>query len=123
MKPLKPNFKTYPQMNRTFALNKIAVERCKQDFPDCYHFKKLMAEECTELADRLKMGLVLMAELKTTSTLTSDQNRHFKAFRNGAKYLIKQLEETALHVANVDKGEFEPTPYKPIKQAEGKQND
>lgn len=33
MKLLKPNFKTYPQMNRTFALNKIAVERCKQDFP------------------------------------------------------------------------------------------
>ncbi|SQE31531.1 Uncharacterised protein [Mannheimia haemolytica] len=39
MKPLKPNFKTYPQMNRTFALNKIAVERCKQDFPDCYPLK------------------------------------------------------------------------------------
>ncbi|MEG9498729.1 hypothetical protein [Mannheimia indoligenes] len=118
MKTLKPNFKTYPQTNRLFALNKIAIERCKQDFPDCYHFKKVLATECEELADRLKMGLALMNELNANSTLTSDQNRHFKAFRNGAKYLIKQLEETALHVANVDKGEFEPTPYKPIKQAD-----
>lgn len=118
MKTLKPNFKTYPQTNRLFALNKIAIERCKQDFPDCYHFKKVLAEECTELADRLKMGLVLMTELKATgTTLTSEQNTQFKAFRNGAKYLIKQLEETATHVANVDKGEFEPTLYKPLKQA------
>ncbi|WP_244141779.1 hypothetical protein [Mannheimia bovis] len=119
MKTLKPNYKTYPQTNRLFALNKIAIERCKQDFPDCYHFKKVLAAECEELAGRLKMGLVLMAELKATGiTLTSDQNTQFKAFRNGAKYLIKQLEETALHVANVDKGEFEPTPYKPVKQAD-----
>lgn len=119
MKTLKPNYKTYPQTNRLFALNKIAIERCKQDFPDCYHFKKVLAEECTELADRLKMGLVLLTELKANgTTLTSGQNTQFKAFRNGAKYLIRQLEETALHVANVDKGEFEPTPYKPVKQAD-----
>ncbi|WP_238348731.1 MULTISPECIES: hypothetical protein [Mannheimia] len=92
MKTLKPNFKTYPQTNRLFALNKIAIEHCKQDFPDCYHFKKVLAEECTELADRLKMGLVLMAELKANgTTLTSDQNTQFKAFRNGAKYLLYTL--------------------------------
>ncbi|MEG9487028.1 hypothetical protein [Mannheimia indoligenes] len=35
MKTLKPNFKTYPQTNRLFALNKITIERCKHDFPDC----------------------------------------------------------------------------------------
>ncbi|WP_237052468.1 hypothetical protein [Mannheimia granulomatis] len=87
MKTLKPNFKTYPQTNRLFALNKIAIERCKQDFPDCYHFKKVLATECEELADRLKMGLALMNELKANSTLTSDQNTQFKAFRNGARYL------------------------------------
>lgn len=46
-------------------------------------------------------------------------HRTRRPFENGAKYLIKQLEETAIHVANVDKGEFEPTPYNPIKQAEG----
>ncbi|SQE31530.1 Phage anti-repressor protein [Mannheimia haemolytica] len=44
----------------------------------------------------------------------------FKAFRNGAKYLIKQLEETALHVANVDKANLS-RHLQADKQAEGKQ--
>ncbi|MDD0823883.1 hypothetical protein PTQ27_05300 [Mannheimia sp. AT1] len=116
MKTLKPNFKTYPQTNRLFALNKIAIERCKTDYPDCYHFKKALAEECKELAERLKMGLVLINELKASNTTQkSNQNSDFKAFRNGARYLIKQLEETTLHVANVENGDYEPTPYTPIK--------
>lgn len=83
MKTLKPNYKTYPQTNRLFALNKIAIERCKADYPDCYHFKKVLAEESKELADRLKMGLVLLNELKANNTLTSEQNTQLKPLEMG----------------------------------------
>lgn len=114
MKILKPNFKTYPQMDRTFALNKIAIERCKADFPECWHFKQQQAKECEEIADRLKMGLALLVELKAgRPPFTEKQNRHFKAFRNGARYLIDQLEKTAQHVDDVESGQYEPTPYSP----------
>lgn len=115
MNILKPNFKTYPQTNRTFALNKIAIERCKEKYPEHYHFKKQQAKECEEIADRLEMGLALLVELKADGLqLNNEQNTRFKAFRNGARYLIKQFKETALHVADVENGQYVPTPYSPI---------
>lgn len=106
---LKPTFKTYPQFNRTFAISKQSAERCKSDFPDCYHFKKLQAKECIELAERLQMGLSLVGSvLKNTTPLSAEQNKQYKAFRNGARYLIQQFHELAEHIDNVEKSEFEP---------------
>lgn len=115
MKTLKPNFKTYPQTNRLFVLNKISIERCREQYPEHYHFKKQQAKECEEIADRLEMGLALLVELKADGLqLNNEQDARFKAFRNGARYLIKQFKETALHVANVENGDYVPTPYSPI---------
>lgn len=115
MNILKPNFKTYPQTNRLFVLNKISIERCREQYPEHYHFKKQQAKECEEIADRLEMGLALLVELKADGLqLNSEQNARFKAFRNVARYLIKQFKETALHVANVENGDYTPTPYNPI---------
>lgn len=106
---LKPTFKTYPQFNRTFAISKQSAERCKSDFPDCYHFKKSQAKECIELAERLQMGLSLLVELRNQgATLSAEQNKQYKAFRNGARYLIQQFHELAEHIENVEKGEFQP---------------
>lgn len=106
---LKPTFKTYPQFNRTFALSKQSAERCKSDFPDCYHFKKSQANECIELAERLQMGLSLVVELRNQGvTLSAEQNKQYKAFRNGVRYLIQQFNELAEHIENVEKGEFNP---------------
>ena len=106
---LKPTFKTYPQFNRTFAISKQSAERCKSDFPDCYHFKKSQAKECIELAERLQMGLSLLVELRNQgATLSAEQNKQYKAFRNGARYLIQQFHELAEHIENVEKSEFQP---------------
>lgn len=106
---LKPTFKTYPQFNRTFAISKQSAERCKSDFPDCYHFKKLQAKECIELAERLQMGLSLLGSvLKNTTPLSAEQNKQYKAFRNGARYLIQQFHELAEHIENVEKGDYAP---------------
>ncbi|MDO4430323.1 MAG: hypothetical protein Q4B95_03365 [Lonepinella koalarum] len=115
MNILKPNFKTYPQTNRLFVLNKISIERCREQFPEHYHFKKQQAKECEEIADRLEMGLALLVELKAKGLqLNNEQDARFKAFRNGARYLIKQFKETALHVSDVENGQYVPTPYSPI---------
>lgn len=106
---LKPKSKTYPQFNRTFAISKQSAERCKSDFPDCYHFKKLQAEECRELAERLQMGLSLVVELRSQGvTLSAEQNKQFKAFRNGARYLMQQFQGLAEHIENVEKGDYVP---------------
>lgn len=108
----------FPQIDRIFRLQKISVERCKAEFDNCYHFKKLTAQECGELAKRLETGLSLIEEMKNTGAqLTKEQNQRFKYFRNGARFLISQFEELAAHVEAVEKGEFEPTAYNPYQSA------
>lgn len=120
---LKPTFKTYPQFNRTFALSKQSAERCKSDFPDCYHFKKSQAKECIELAERLQMGLSLVGVLKNTTPLSAEQNKQYKAFRNGVRYLIQQFNALAEHIENVEKGEFKPVIIDWWKSTNNEKND
>ncbi|WP_439243774.1 hypothetical protein [Lonepinella sp. BR2474] len=118
-KILTPKAKTYPQTTRSFELDKIAVERCKTDFPEYYGFKKALAKESLELADRLQKGLDLFKELKGGGmTLTGEQNARYKAFRNGAMYFINRLTNLAEHVDKVNRGEYEPTPYRPEKKSD-----
>lgn len=55
------------------------------------------------------MGLSLLVELRNQgATLSAEQNKQYKAFRNGARYLIQQFNELAEHIENVEKGEFQP---------------
>ncbi|WP_386686081.1 hypothetical protein [Lonepinella sp. MS14437] len=116
LKKLTPKYKTYPQTTRSFELDKIAVERCKNEFPEHYGFKKALAKESEELADRLQKGIDLFKDLKAGGmTLTGEQNARYKAFRNGAMYFINRLTNLAEHVENVEKGEYEPIPYRPEK--------
>ncbi|MFY1028243.1 Uncharacterised protein [Actinobacillus seminis] len=55
------------------------------------------------------MGLSLLVELRNQGvTLSAEQNKQYKAFRNGARYLIQQFNELAEHIENVEKGDYTP---------------
>lgn len=94
----------YPQMVRQFNLMKASVERCKRDYPDCWHFKTLTRKECLSLADQLSSGLVLLQEIHRTAPLTAEQSATLKQFKRGAVFLMKQLSQVAEHIEQVEQG-------------------
>ncbi|WGE31514.1 hypothetical protein NYR60_06515 [Actinobacillus genomosp. 2] len=89
------------QMDRQFELMKGAVERCKRDFPDCWHMKENHRSECLDLAERLQTGLDLWQEIEQIAPLTQEQKAKFKAFKRGAVFFISRLKATALHIEQV----------------------
>lgn len=92
------------QMDRQFELMKGAVERCKRDFPDCWHMKENHRSECLDLAERLQTGLDLWQEIEQIAPLTQEQKAKFKAFKRGAVFFISRLKATALHIEQVANG-------------------
>lgn len=82
----------YYQTNRQFLLMAESVERCKRDYPDCYHFKLQQAKECMELALGLRAGVELL-DKKVIAGKHQMAEKSF--FKRKALYLIKHFEQLA----------------------------
>lgn len=89
----------YPQITRQFDLMKASVERCKRDYPDCFHHKQQTAKECRTLADNLKAGNALLG---TLAKIRPDSGQAVKKAINANRYLIRQLESVIEEVRRIE---------------------
>ncbi|WP_187376650.1 hypothetical protein [Histophilus somni] len=94
---------TLSQTNRLFELNKQAIERCKLNFPDHYHHKYKLAEECTEIAKRLATARYLIKRLKSyTAEQSQEQDSMTKESLAVLHYLADKFGEMSEFVKLVD---------------------
>lgn len=109
----------YPQVDYLFQQTKWGVANCKQNYPDCFHFKKALQKQlnaiCQTLnkSDRLFETLLFPTKSGNSEnvgkkpTLTTEQQKTLKHHRQAVRYLIKQMQEVADYVEQVEQAEGE----------------
>ena len=83
----------YAQLSRQFKLIHDSNRKCLEVYPDDFHHKLKMREECVELVERLKGGGTLFNELAKAADLTKEQTALLKAFNQVSGYLIHKFSE------------------------------
>ena len=91
--PFNPLVVEYSQITRQFKLIHDSNRKCLEVYPDDFHHKLKMREECADLADRLKGGGKLFNELAKGTNLTQEQTALLKAFNQVSGYLIHKFSE------------------------------
>lgn len=117
----------YPQVDYLFQQTKWGVANCKQNYPDCFHFKKALQKQLNAICQTLNKSDRLLAELimptqsgnsrqsrenipekvGKKATLTTEQQKTLKHHRQAVRYLIKQMQEVADYVEQVEQAEGE----------------
>ncbi|MDP8170271.1 hypothetical protein QJU96_03065 [Pasteurella skyensis] len=90
------------QLNRQFELTNQATKRCKENYPDDYHHKIKMRGECLELVKRLKAGKEIYKQLAQGKTLSKNEAKAFKEFKQALSYLIYHYENVADYVTKCE---------------------
>ena len=83
----------YAQLSRQFKLIHDSNRKCLEVYPDDFHHKLKMREECVDLVERLKGGGTLFNELAKAADLTKEQTALLKAFNQVSGYLIHKFSE------------------------------
>lgn len=94
---------TLSQTNRLFELNKQAIERCKLNYPNNYHHKHKLAQECAAIAKRLDAARYLIKRLKNYQAEQSKE--HLAMMKESLEvlhYLGDKFKEIADYVVLVD---------------------
>ncbi|WP_324682522.1 hypothetical protein [Bibersteinia trehalosi] len=95
----KPKITLYPQITRQFDLLVQSVERCKAEYPDCFHHKLHTAKECYSLRKQLKQSVEF---LKSLTVLQPENRKALQQAINANRYLIRQLEKVIAEVERVE---------------------
>ncbi|WP_257812254.1 hypothetical protein [Aggregatibacter actinomycetemcomitans] len=109
--PFNPLVVEYSQITRQFKLIHDSNRKCLEVYPDDFHHKLKMREECADLADRLKGGGKLFNELAKGTNLTQEQTALLKAFNQVNGYLIYKFSEVAEQIdqLNIERVEEQKT--------------
>ncbi|WP_308570382.1 hypothetical protein [uncultured Haemophilus sp.] len=88
----------YAQLSRQFKLIHDSNRKCLEVYPDDFHHKLKMREECVDLVDRLKGGGKLFNELAKATDLTEKQTALLKDFNQANGYLISKFAEVVTQI-------------------------
>ena len=101
----------YAQLSRQFKLIHDSNRKCLEVYPDDFHHKLKMREECVDLVERLKGGGTLFNELAKAADLTKEQTALLKAFNQVSGYLIHKFSEVAEQIdrLNIERVEGQKT--------------
>lgn len=104
---LNPLAFEYAQLSRQFKLIHDSNRKCLEVYPDDFHHKLKMREECVDLVERLKGGGKLFNELAKAANLTQEQTALLKDFNLLNGYLIFKFSEVAkqIEALNVERVE------------------
>lgn len=117
----------YSQVDYLFQQVKWGVASCKQNYPDCFHFKKALQKQLNGICQTLNKSDRLLAELVMPTqsgnsrqsrenipenvgkkpTLTTEQQKTLKHHRQAVRYLIKQMQSVVDYVEQVEQAEGE----------------
>lgn len=103
---IAPNAKTlsiipYPQITRQFKMLADSVENCKNNFPDCFHYKLHTAKECKSLAARLAVSVKILQRIRKNQPLDDVSEVDIKQAIHSSRYLIRQFESIIQEVERV----------------------
>ena len=88
----------YAQISRQFKLIHDSNRKCLEVYPDDFHHKLKMREECVDLVERLKGGGKLFNELAKATDLTKEQTALLKDFNQANGYLISKFAEVVTQI-------------------------
>ena len=88
----------YAQISRQFKLIHDSNQRCLEVYPDEFHHKLKMRDECADLVERLKGGGKLFNELAKAADLTKEQTALLKDFNQANGYLIFKFSEVVTQI-------------------------
>lgn len=92
----------YAQLSRQFKLIHDSNRKCLEVYPDDFHHKLKMREECVDLVERLKGGGTLFNELAKAADLTEKQTALLKSFNQLNGYLIFRFSEVAKQIEQLN---------------------
>ena len=92
----------YAQLSRQFKLIHDSNRKCLEVYPDDFHHKLKMREECVDLVERLKGGGMLFNELAKAADLTKEQTALLKSFNQLNGYLIFRFSEVAKQIEQLN---------------------
>ena len=92
----------YAQLSRQFKLIHDSNRKCLEVYPDDFHHKLKMREECVDLVERLKGGGTLFNELAKAADLTEKQAALLKSFNQLNGYLIFRFSEVAKQIEQLN---------------------
>ncbi|MBN6070553.1 hypothetical protein HYE53_05530 [Aggregatibacter actinomycetemcomitans] len=109
--PFNPLVVEYSQITRQFKLIHDSNRKCLEVYPDDFHHKLKMKEECADLVNRLNGGGKLFNELAKGADLTQEQTALLKAFNQVNGYLIYKFSEVAEQIdrLNIERVEGQKT--------------
>ena len=101
----------YVQLSRQFKLIHDSNRKCLEVYPDDFHHKLKMREECVDLVERLKGGGTLFNELAKAADLTKEQTALLKSFNQLNGYLIFRFSEVEKQInqLNLERIELQKT--------------
>ena len=88
----------YAQISRQFKLIHDSNRKCLEVYPDDFHHKLKMRDECADLVNRLKGGGKLFNELAKATDLTKEQTALLKDFNQASGYLIYKFSEVVAQI-------------------------
>ena len=88
----------YAQLSRQFKLIHDSNRKCLEVYPDDFHHKLKMRDECADLVNRLKGGGKLFNELAKATDLTKEQTALLKDFNQASGYLIYKFSEVVAQI-------------------------
>lgn len=110
-KAKQAGFMGYTQTSRQFELMKSAIERCKRDYPDCFHHKHQQADESRRIAKNLRQGLKIWTRLAKGEQPTTEMAQQLHHFQQTVNYLAHHFNDVAKYVQEVDKQEVAHTAH------------
>ena len=99
----------YAQIARQFKLILDSNRKCREVYPDDFHHKLKMRDECSDLIERLKGGGKLLNSLAKSNDLDQEQTALLQAFNAGNGYLIRKFAEVVEQInrLNIERVEIE----------------
>lgn len=88
----------YAQISRQFKLIHDSNRKCLEVYPDDFHHKLKMREECADLVARLKGGGKLLNDLAKGADLNQEQTALLKDFNQANGYLISKFAEVITQI-------------------------
>ena len=95
---INPLVAEYNQITRQFKLIHDSNRKCLEVYPDDFHHKLKMRNECADLVNRLKGGGKLFNELAKATDLTEKQTALLKDFNQANGYLIYKFSEVVTQI-------------------------
>lgn len=91
-----------PSFRANLKLIHDSNRKCLEVYPDDFHHKLKMRDECADLVNRLKGGGKLFNELAKATDLTKEQTTLLKLFNQLNGYLIFRFSEVAKQIERLN---------------------